>query len=163
MSEQIKFAENLAVADLEAFPVWQFLYEDEKGESAVRPVRHTPVENLKGCLVGTQVQLKNGVRLWALIGNVSSNDPRRTQQFLTLSIFRNGRLFHLARYFDFDFNEHGPHELARFLGLRIDEIFPISYDLTPLSLGDSRALKGTIDVDPPERLTRAERIAMSVQ
>ncbi len=162
MSEEFKLAEELTVADFQADAVWEFRNEDEKGESAVRPVKKLPVKNLDGCIVGTQIQLANGSRFWASLGNVDSNDPRQTQQFLFLSVFKE-RWFQLARYFDFNLKEQGPQALADFLGLHVDDVFPISYDIRSISLGDPSCLAGTIEKEPREKLTRAERIALSLE
>jgi len=82
-----KRVEELTVADLRAFPVWQYVNDEAKYvETAVRAVEKTPVTNLNGRLVGTQVRLANGSNDWALIGNVNVTDPRLTEHFLTLSV-----------------------------------------------------------------------------
>jgi hypothetical protein len=160
-SHRIKDVDALTVADLKAFPVWEFVNDDEKGEMAVRPVR-TPVSNLDGRLVGLQVRLANDAEVWALIGNVETNDPRQTEHFLTLSVFRDGQSFTLARYHDIGAERSGPQALADFLGLPIDKVFPISYDLGRFSKGDPAALTGRIEKEPRERLTRAELIKLAV-
>jgi hypothetical protein len=162
MSHNMKKVEALTDADLEAFPVWQFVNDDEKGETAVRPVKRTPVNNLNGRLVGIKVRLANDAGVWALIGNVDTSNPRLTQHFLTLSVFRDGRCFTMARYHDFDAHERGPQALAAFLGLPIDKVFPISYDIRRFSKGDPAALTGTIEKEPREKLTRAQIIALAV-
>jgi hypothetical protein len=72
-------------------------------------------------------------------------------------------LFHLARYFDVDFNQSGPQALADFLGLQLDEVFPIFYDISALSLGDRASLVGTIEKEHREKLTREELIALSLE
>jgi len=163
MSQKIKNVEVLTVADLKAFPVWQFVNDDVKhGETAVRPVRWTPANNLGGRLVGSKVRLANDAEAWALIGNVDTGNPRSTQHFLTLSLYRDGRVFNLARYHDVDAHERGPHALAAFLGLPIDEVFPIWYDLRRFSKGDPAALTGMIEKEPREKLTSDQLIALAV-
>jgi len=163
VNKQIKKVEALTIADLKRFPVWQYTNDDEKfGEMGVRPIKKIPVRNLNGCIVGTQVRLANGVAVWAMIGNLDSADSRSTQHFLTLSICRDGRWFHMARYFDFDFEERGPQVLADFLGLEIEDVFPISYDIRRYCTGESSALVASIEKEPRERLTRAQLIALSV-
>jgi hypothetical protein len=164
MSKLIKRAEELSVADLEAFPVWEYTNEDEPlGETAVRPVKKIPVENLDCRLVGTQIRLANGLDVWALICNVDPNNPWATQHFLTLSVFKNGKCFDMARYYDIDSDENGPLALAAFLGLSIEEVFPISYDLSPFCLGDPAALVGTIPKEPREKLTDAQLIKLALR
>jgi hypothetical protein len=162
MSSQFKDVDDLTEADLNKFPVWEFLNQDQKSELAVRPVKTTPVKNLDGRVVGTQVRLANGGNVPALIGNVAVNDPHSTKHFLTISIFRSGKRFTMARYHDFDWNRRGPQALADFLEMGIEDVFPISYDLRPLCVGDPAALVGTIEAEPTDKLTRAQIIALAV-
>jgi len=115
----MKRIEELTCPDLEGFPVWEFVNNDELGETVVRPVKNTPVKTLIGRVVGTQVRLARGASVWATIGNVDASNPRLTQHLLTLSVFRDGRWFTMARYHDFDADERGPEALATFLGLRV--------------------------------------------
>src|ERR1043166_3289623 len=137
MSSQSKRIEDLDLTDVESFSVWQFTNEDsEAGDTIVRPIKQTPVKNLNGRVAATQVRLSNGTRIWALIGNVDTENPRLTEHFLTLSVFRGGEWFTMARYHDSDAAERGPTALARFLGLTVDEVFPISSDSSKLSLGE---------------------------
>ena len=81
---------------------------------------------------------------------------------MTISIERKGRWFHLARYHDADYAERGPQALARFLGLAVDDIFPISYDVRRFVKGNTAGLKGSISKEPRVRLTRAQIIDMAV-
>src|SRR6266404_9699308 len=103
MIENIKSVESLTVADLQAHPVWEWLNDDEIGDTMMQPVEELPVESLDNRLVGTQIRLANGSQVWALIGNFDVSNPRSTQHFLTLSIEHDGKRFHLARYHDVDF------------------------------------------------------------
>ncbi len=163
MSGQTKGIERLTVADLNAFPVWEYVNDDVRhGETAVRPIKKMPVEALTGRFVGDRVRLANGAEVRALIGNVDPSNPRLTQHFLTLSVFRNGHWFTMARYHDFDCNERGPQVLAAFLGLNVDEVFPISYDMSRFYVGEPAALVGTIEKELREKLTRAQIIGLAV-
>jgi hypothetical protein len=163
MSDRAKRIEELTADDLAKFPVWQFANEVEKiADTAVRPIRAIPVKHLTGRLVGTQVRLANGADVWALIGNVDASNPRLTEHFLTLSVYRNGGWFTMARYHDFDSLERGPQALSTFLGIRIEEVFPIFYDISRFSHGESAALVGKIEREPREKLTRAQIIALAV-
>ena len=162
MSTMTKRIEELTVPDLQAAPVWQYANSDRRGETVVRPVAKTPVKNLTGRVVGTQVRLANGTDVWALIGNVDVSNPRLTQHFLTLSVFKDGSWFTMARYHDFDAAERGPKALAEFLGMPTHQVFPISYNISHASLGNSDALAGPIESEPREKLTRAQVIALAV-
>jgi hypothetical protein len=158
----MKPIEALDVGDLHAHPVWQYANVDGANEMLVRPIRRLPVARLAGRVVGTQVRLANGTYVWALLGNIDESNARLTEHFLTLSVFQDRRWFTLARYHDFDDSENGPDALSRFLGLPIDEVFPIAYDIRHYVKGDAAALAGLIPKEPRERLARAELIALAV-
>jgi hypothetical protein len=113
-------------------------------------------------LVGAKVRLGNGLEVWGLFGNFDVTNPRATHHFLDISIERSGKWFHLARYFDVDFAARGPEALARYLGLGVDDVFPITVDVRRYVRGDSAALTAIVPKEPQERLTRAEITAMAV-
>ena len=162
MKEPFKTVKSLTVADLKAVPVWQYANHDAVGETVVRPVTKMPVKDLTAKLIGTRVQLANGTQVWALIGNINAPNPRFTEQFLTLSIEHAGQWFSLARYHDPNYTDSGPEALSLFLGLPVDAIFPISFDVLQYAEGDPMALRRDIRKEPRERLTRAEIIALAV-
>jgi hypothetical protein len=162
MRRRFKRAEDLRASDVEAFPVWEFVNNDEIGETVVRPVKTIPVQNLRGRLVSTQVRLACGKTVLAQLGNIDSNNPKSTKHFLQLIAFHSGKTFIMARYHDFDWNRQGPQAVADFLGMRVEEVFPISYDVSRFSTGDPAALAGKIEAEPRERLTRAQIIALAV-
>lgn len=162
MMKTLKPIESIEVRDLEAHAVWQYANVDGDNEAFVRPVRRLPVARLAGKVVGTRVRLANGTDAWGLLGNIDESNARLTEHFLTLSIFHDGRWFTLARYHDFDDGQSGPDALARFLGLPVDEVFPIAYNIRPYVKGDPSALAGLIPKEPRERLSRAELIALAV-
>lgn len=161
MSNKEKTIENLTIDDLNRHPVWEFTNDDEKGELTLKPVKKIPVKTLDNRVVGTEVQLHNGIKVLGILGNISVESRRITQHFLTLSIVTAGKRFVMARYHDPDWKTRGPGQLADFLGLRVEDVFPISYNLTSVAVGDQNALVGTIVAEPAERLTRAELIALA--
>jgi hypothetical protein len=160
MTMNIKPVESLTVADFRAHPVWEWLNDDELGEMMMQPVAELPVESLDNRLVGAQVRLANGSRVWALIGNFNVANPRDTQHFLTLSIEHGGKRFHLARYHDIGFPDEGPEALARFLGLHVDDVFPLTVDVRRYVRGDPKALTAIVLKEPQEKLTNAELLAL---
>jgi hypothetical protein len=130
-------------------------------------MRHTTCQksagqNLSGHLVGTELSLAGGQRICRFLGNVKVHDPKFNEHFMEASLWHDGKWFNLARYHDFDAVKRGPQALADFLGMPLDEVFPISYDIRGLSLGDAGSLVGRIEKEPRERLTRAEVIRMAV-
>jgi hypothetical protein len=160
MTENIKPVEALTVADLQAHPVWEYLNDVDIGYTTMRPVEKLPVKSLDNRLVGAQVRLANGSRVWALIGNFNVTSPRDTEHFLTLSIERGGKWFYLARYHDIGFPAEGPEALARFLSLHVDDVFPITVDVRRYVHGDPKALIAIVLKEPREKLTYEERMAL---
>lgn len=153
----------LTIADFRTYPVWKFTGSDARGETLVRPVKRLPVKSLGASLVGVDVVLSCGQKVFAMIGNVSVDNPKLTEHFVTLSFYpKDGAIFHLSRYFDFDYAQHGPKQFAAVLGLKTKDIFPISWDVSAVAQGRSEALSGTITEIPRERLSRAEIIALAV-
>jgi hypothetical protein len=156
MIENIKPVESLTVADFKAHPVCEYLNDNEIGETMTRPVEELPVETLDNRIVGTQVRLANGLEVWGLFRNFDVKNARATRHFLDLSIERSRKWFCLARYHDFDFASQGPEALARFLGLGVDDVFPITVDVR----GTPAALTAIVLKEPQERLTREEIFAL---
>ena len=160
--ENMKPIEALEVGDLQAHAVWQYADVDGANETLVRPIKRLPVAHLAGRVVATRVQLANGACVWALLGNIDESNARLSGHFLTVSVVQDKRWFTLARYHDFDYSENGPDALAHFLGLPIDEVFPIAYDIREYVKGDNAALVGLVPKEPRERLARSEIIALAV-
>jgi hypothetical protein len=160
MIDNIKPFESLTVADIEAHPVWEFLNDDEVGDTMVRPVEKLPVETLENMIVGSPVRLANGWEVWALIRNFDVTNPRATEHFVTLAIEHNGEWIDLERYFDVAFASRGPMALARFLGLGVDDVFPITVDVRRYVLGDPAALTTIVLREPREKFTLTELMSL---
>ena len=158
-----KPVDSLQISDLEKYRVWQFITDDTADETAVRPIKRLPVSTLMGKLVGTRISLANGERLWALVGNLDARNAQSNEHFVTLSIERGGSWFQLARYHDPGYDENGPEALARFLGLPVDDVFPISYDVREYVKGNPLLLAGVVLKEPRLRLPRSQLIAMALR
>jgi hypothetical protein len=153
---------SLQVSDLEKFPVWQFIIDHEADEVSVFPVMELPVAEMTGKVAGVRVRLANGQLVWSTILHFDARNSRKNEHLLTLRLERDGRWFELVRYWDLRYETGGPGALAEFLGLSREEIFPISYDLTPYAQGDHDALVGTVPSEPRERLSEDEIIRLAV-
>lgn len=68
----------------------------------------------------------------------------------------------MARYFDLWWEQRGPRAVADFLGSRLEDVFPIAYDIRDHAIGDPDALVGSFEQEPTERLTQEELIGMAV-
>jgi hypothetical protein len=155
--------EKLTEALLRKFPVWKFCNDDELGETAIQPVKDLPITSANGCLIACDFRLADGSHLSGLMGNLSLKDDNRNQNFLTISVFIEGKFAHLARYHDSDSSERGPSWLASRLGKNENDVFPISYDISAVAIGKSTCIRGAITKEPIEKLSRAEIIRLAVR
>ena len=160
--ENSKLFPLVQISDLKKHPVWEDILDDGADDPSVFPVEPMPVADLARRFVGTCVKLANGSFVWAMLFNLDVTDARKTEQFLHLRIERDGEWFWLARYWDVDYERRGPEVLGTFLGLSVDEIFPISYDVRRYSGGDSTVLAGEVPKEPRERLPIDVIIRMAV-
>jgi hypothetical protein len=154
---------NLTVEDLKDCPVWEMVEDDKGGDVLVKALKRLPVRTLHNRLVGTQLNLADGSSVWALLGNMSTVDPTSTQHFMTVSVHRDGDWFDLARYHDVDYSRRDGLALAKFLAKRVQDVFPLRYDVTSVVSGAKQALSGQVPSSPHERLNPDELIRLSLQ
>lgn len=157
-----KVADDLTDKDFQNHPVWKFSSKEEPDETAVVPLKKLPVQNLDGKIAGCKVKFSNGTEHMAMLGNIDTGNPDITEHFLSVSIWKSGKWFHLARYFDPDHKRKGPTALARFLGVKVSDIFPISYDIRKISNGRKGSLVGKVFKEPRKRLSSEERIELAL-
>ena len=109
-------------------------------------------------IVGVTLHLANGAEVDGMLCNITLDDLRHTEQFRCVAAFLDdGSIFHLARYYDAEYDRHGPMALAEHLGIELDEVFPISYDISDIATGRPDVVVGQIPLEPRERLTDEER------
>lgn len=159
-----KPVDRLTINDLKRHPIWEFDLDSEndpeRDETWVAPVAYLPVSNLDNRVVGTQVILADASVHWALLGNVNLSSRESTEQFLSITVFNESRRFHLARYFDVDFETRGAVQLAQFLGRSIESIFPIRWDLAKIAADESKCKSGLIFPIPPHPLSEEQRMKL---
>ena len=155
-------AEEITEALLRANPVWEFCNEDESGETLLMPAKKLPITSSENRLVGCELRLRDGSTIFGYLGNLDLTKAFRNQHFLTLSIFMNGTTEHLARYHDLDFSDRGPAALAQKIGKNLEDIFPMTYDLSACATGSDDCIRGSIQKEPKERLSRSEIIMLAV-
>jgi len=153
---------SLRPNDLKAHPIWRFVTDDTPDETWVLPSGAKRVTRLAGKIVGTEVTLADGSRRWALLSNIEQDNAQLIEHFLSVSLFVNGRWFHLARYHDIDAARCGPRALAAVLRRPVGNVFPICYDLRPYVRNGPSWLEGIYRRSPRRKLTRAQIIALAV-
>jgi hypothetical protein len=152
--------DKLTPKDFEIYSVWKFVSDDAVDETMVQGLK-VPVQHLFNRIVGTLVLLANGKQVWAILGNIDVNNQESTEHFLTISIFKKDKLFHLARYHDADCDKCDSKSLAKFLGLTVENVFPITYDLTHFCSQKSSVLIGKIEKKPKRKLSQKKLFALA--
>ena len=164
METKSKTVDQLIPKDFEKYPIWKFSVdlESNEDETKVVPVKKYPVDSLDGKIIGCSVQLKNGHAEFAILGNIHVTNWKATDLFLTVSIYKDPEWLHLSRYFDSDYSKNGPDKLAKHMKMKLEDIFPMSCDITKYAKGDVRSLRNNIFKEPKERLSRDQIMALLV-
>ncbi len=150
---------KLSEKDLQESPVWIGVDSDQD-ETAIRPAKAAP-RSVEGKIVASTFTLKNGSVVPGVMFNLS-DDASLNQHLASAAFLLAGKWFFLARYHDSDVKRSGPVALAARLGLPLDQVFPIQYELTHLFKPPTVAQRGEILAEPRKRLTRAQIIALAV-
>jgi hypothetical protein len=79
--------------------------------------------------------LANGETRTALLGNIDATGAFKTKHFLTVALAGDDEWLHLARYFDADRDRHGPGWLPAAIRLRVEDVFPLRYDVRHCAAG----------------------------
>jgi hypothetical protein len=145
------------------YPVWEFTNDDEPDEAFVRPVKNFPVSSGDSRLFGCIVLLADGSAAFGLLGNISLSSSQQNAHFRTLSLFVRGQEHYLSRYHDFDFEKHGSTALAKALGKKVEQVFPIAYDLSPFAIGAPDYIRASIPAKPEKKLSRSEIIRLALE
>lgn len=143
-------------SDFEKYPVWKndLSNETADGELSYIPVESLPVDSLKSKVVGARVKLANRTELWLRLSGIRLIDARYTEHHLSISIEKNGKWFALQRYYDPGYHRANPDALAAFSGMKVDDVFRITYDIRPYVVVGSPAATGTIFKEPREELSK---------
>jgi hypothetical protein len=139
---------KLTIADFETCPVWEFTTNGR----TVKPVASLPVRSLANRAVGTKVKLACGEVRWAILLNLSLEEPEYNVHLLTALLWDKGKWIELGRYFDVDYEDKNAEALAGHLGLPVSAVFPIEYDMSALATGPVSAVVGRIPAEVKEQL-----------
>lgn len=152
-----KFSNKLTTEDFKMHPVWRFTgkheYLGSDGELVVEPVLDLPVQTLEGCFVGTELILANQRRVLGELHGIKLHNLRLTRLVLNFVVHLGSRSFLFRRLAS---KVSGPEQLSSFLKLPLSEIFPIKYDIAEYAVGDPGTIRGEIQQEPFELLSRAE-------
>jgi hypothetical protein len=167
MTSHEKPAGELSQSDFRRHRVWAFATDREgelPDETWMRPVRRLPVRSLSGRLVGAELVLANDQSVWGALGNVCLADPVSTEHFLSVVVFHpSAGRFELARYHEADYSRRGPAALSACLGLPVDSVFPISYDISDVAVGHPDCVRRSIPAVPTSRLSPDALIALALK
>jgi hypothetical protein len=160
----MKTVEALVPRDFTEFPIWEYTLSGGilGGESIVEEVREDVITHLNNRILGTHVMLHNSRLEFCALERLDLDNSLLTEHFLGASFYRNGAWFHLRRYHDFDYDKWGPEQLALFLGLNVDDIFPMKYDLSRVACLKSN-LVGFIQKRPPGILDKDDLIQLALK
>ncbi len=162
----MKSFSTITPTDLLRHPVWEFANDSEHAnddETFLRPCHDLPIDDFGNRIVGTIATLANGDRVPIILQNVDLQSPFKTEHLVSITMFnKKGKAFPLARYHDIALDAYGPEQLAAFMRLSVDEIFPIEYDISELAIGDRDCVCRVVPLVPRRRLSRSEIIDLII-
>jgi hypothetical protein len=169
-----KPADKLTPEDWQKYPVWTFDLGNEakpgRDETWMTPLKKLPATDLRngGCHANAILACGDPVTV-VLQGVKLQNDPKenalweafaRIQAAQNLTPFKPQKMRYSIWVKDrwwmskndghflslIDFQKHEPAELAAALGHTLDEVFPISYDISLFAIGPADIVKGKISL-----------------
>ena len=160
---EAKPTHKITPSDLERYPVWVFDLANEglpgRDETWMVPVENLPVSSLECCGCLANATLACGRKVIASLWNIHLESLSETQQFGRISLWLDDRWWQLSeRSFISDsrtLETHLPIDLASKLGLELQAVFPISYDISEHVNGPPEITRGKI-TGVPLALSRDE-------
>lgn len=154
---------SIEVEDLQASSIWRFI-PSRDGKQWLKSLRLKRTKLTGNHVVACELLTPSRSKLWGLIEGLDPENPLFSFHWRKLYIFlRPGSWYELARYHDFDYSTHGPGGLAKALGRKTEEIFPLTFDVSHLSILASEVFSGTFEANPKNQLTRREIIGLVVK
>jgi hypothetical protein len=163
-----KPADKLTQSDWKKYPIWTFDLGNEgkpgRDETWMVPVKELPVTDLGNCGCQANASLACGRLVTAVLRGISlKDDPKegvlwenfarlrsaanrqKPAKELRYSIWvkENWWIWHKESFLSLgDFKSHTPADLAKTLDLSVEEIFPITYDISVYAIGPDTITKG---------------------
>jgi hypothetical protein len=153
---------DLTVADILACPIWRFTNRSNNDDLEIEPVHARPCQKLDDMIVGTELVLADGSKMWALLQNIDIHNASLNEHFLTVTLDCGGKWFPLARYHDIDIDDSGPTALAEVLKRSLSQVFPIKFDIQEEVGSDAPGTTGKVRHVPLNPLTRPEIIKLAL-
>ena len=152
---------ELTEDDIGDHPVWEYVSDhDHLAETIMTPVVELPITHLVGRVVGTHVVLACGVRCPAILGGLDLRDPELNKYSLQISFIKGATQIFFAA-------DSGiccsASEVAHFLGHEVEDVFPISYDISRHCVGNSASLSGSIPSQTLPVMKSDERMQMALK
>lgn len=153
---------DLCVNDILEHPIWRFTNNNPQDELEIEAIDGSNLTDLGGVTLSSKVTFADGSSQLALFQNVSLAGQKVNDHFLSLTIEKDGEWFPLARYHDVAFDRHGPLQLSSFVGKKVQDVFPIEYDLREILKSHASRLVGVVHAEPPVRLTDEQLISLAL-
>ena len=139
-----KPCDKLTLQDFKKHPVWEFDLDNEcrpgRDETGMIPVRKLPVTDLSNRICLAKATMACGREIAAVLGNVDLPNAEETEKYILFSTWTKDKRWVL----------HGSDkprqaaELARALGLDLEDVFPIAYDISAFATGPAKIIRSFI-------------------
>jgi hypothetical protein len=157
-----KIMSELRINDFMKYPVWEWDLRSDT-DCTIKSIDKYPVSEMSNRIVGTYCKTNSNDEIFCVISNIDLEDPKATDLFITISVMEEDREFYLARYFDVDYDRNGPESLSKWLNKKMEDIFPISWDISKIVSGKSIVKRGIINSIIKNKLTEEEIMKFSLR
>jgi hypothetical protein len=138
----MKAVTEISTTDLAEHPIWEYCDSTNEDGYALVPLTDLPVDSLDQRIVGTRVTLGNGTMLWAVLSGGDLSLPTFVEEDSGLILYVDDERVSLGSAWERELPGYGAGDLCRKLGLTMEEVFPITFDVSHLVTGDRPALRG---------------------
>ena len=149
--------DNITWNSFREYPVWEWDLEVDD-DAALFPIQDYPVSYLEGRIIGVPCYLNNGAIINCVLSAIEIGSPHKTDQFLSLTAMVNETKIQLQRYFDVGASEDPGKVFADNIGIPVDDVFPIKWDVQKYVTKGTRGRSGTITRFPAMRLNEQQRM-----
>ena len=157
-------------AEFRRFPLWRYTLDERANEDETwaSPIRLLPPLKLSAkspaglACIATDLRFADGSTHFGLLSPLSGV-AELDEQATTVSVFFAGARLDLAGYYDVETDRLSPNDFAKQLDRRIEQVFPISYDVSKFFGGPPSKWRGMVFERPQRPLSREEYIDLIVR